>query len=145
MDLLQYPEEVKKLIKKVMDILKIVVEKACKMNITALYVMEDLAMAKGLIISPKMIKEVVLGPVRELVEIANCYEIPVLFHSDGMVMELVDLLIEIGICAVNPLQPHLNDLDEFKNRFGGKMATYGDLDNWYIIPEESPQTIRDHV
>lgn len=47
MDIYEYPDEFKRLSKRICDILKVVVERAAKMGVTALYLMEDLATTKG--------------------------------------------------------------------------------------------------
>jgi uroporphyrinogen decarboxylase len=145
MDMYEYPEEFKRLSKRISDILKIVVERAAKMGVTAIYLMEDLATTKGLAMSPAMIREFCLDYVIDLVAIARVYNLPVLFHSDGTVSDLMEPLIDIVVCAVNPLQPHLNDAAEFKRRFGKQLAIYGGLDNCFIIPDGSPAEIRTHV
>ena len=115
------------------------------MGITALYLMEDLADRNGLTISPQMINQFVLPYANELAEIARKYNVPVMFHSDGNVNDLLDHLIKIGVCAVNPMQPHLNDATEFKNKYGDELAVYGGLDNCYIIPDGTPEEVREHV
>jgi len=89
--------------------------------------------------------EFVLPYASELAEIARKYNIPVMFHSDGNVSELLDHLIKIGVCAVNPMQPHLNDAGQFKEKYGDKLAVYGGLDNCYIIPDGTPEDVREHV
>ena len=53
MDMYEYPEEFIALTEKILSIQKVMVNNACKMGITALYLMEDLAIAKGLAFSPK--------------------------------------------------------------------------------------------
>ncbi len=145
MDMYDYPAEFKKLARRILDVQKIVVDRACRMGITALYLMEDLATAKGLALSPEMIDEFCLADARQLADIAHAQGIPVLFHSDGQVMELTELLLDLKIVAVNPLQPHLNDPVEFKKRYGGRLAVYGGLDNSFIIPNGTPDDVRNHV
>ena len=145
MDMYDEPERFHALSGKITDLLKIVTERACKMGVTALYLMEDLADRNGLTISPSMINQFVLPYANELAEIARKYNVPVMFHSDGNVNDLLDHLIKIGVCAVNPMQPHLNDATEFKNKYGDKLAVYGGLDNCYIIPDGTPEEVREHV
>jgi uroporphyrinogen-III decarboxylase len=144
-DMYDHAEEVHKLCRRITDIQKVVVERACKMGITALYLMEDLATSKGLALSPEMIEEFCLGYARELAAIAHEHHVPVLFHSDGQVMELTKLLLGLGISAVNPLQPTLNDAAEFKKRYGKTLAVYGALDNCFIIPRGTDADVRSHV
>jgi uroporphyrinogen decarboxylase len=107
--------------------------------------MEDLADRNGLTISPPMIEEFVLPYAAELAEIAQKHNIPVMFHSDGNVGDLLDMLTGIGVKAVNPMQPHLNNAAEFKNCHGDKLAVYGGLDNCYIIPDGTAEEVRAHV
>lgn len=145
MDMYDVPEEFLKLSRRLTDMLKVVVDRACKMGITALYLMEDLADRNGLSIAPNMINEFCLQYAKELADVAKANGVPVMFHSDGNVGDLLEHLIAIGVSAVNPMQPHLNDAVEFKKKFGDKLAVYGGLDNCYIIPNESAEKVREHV
>ena len=145
MDMYDEPDLFHKISRKFTDTLKIVTEKACEMGITALYLMEDLADRNGLSLSPAMIEEFVLPYAGELAEIAHKNNIPVMFHSDGNVTDLLPLLLKIGVKAVNPMQPHLNPATDFKKNFGEKLAVYGGLDNCYIIPDGSADDVRNHV
>ena len=145
MDMYDEPERFHALSRKITDLLKVVTERACKMGITALYLMEDMADRNGLTLSPAMIDEFILPYANELADIARKYNVPVMFHSDGNVSNLIDHLINIGVQVVNPMQPHLNNATEFKNKYGDKLAVYGGLDNCYIIPDGSPEEVHEHV
>ncbi len=145
MDMYERPEEFKKLSRKILDLQKIVVEKACKRGVTAIYIQEDLATSKGLSMSPKMTNEFCLDYAKEMTEIARKYDKPVLFHSDGMIMDLIEPLLDIGVAAINPLQHNIIDPGKFKEVFDNKIAVYGALDNCFIIPEGNPAQIRKHV
>jgi len=145
MDLVDYPEEVHRLARRIAEIFETAVDRACRMGITALYLMEDLATTRGLALSGPMIREFSLDYGRRYADIARRYGLPVLFHSDGCVTDLLPLLVEIGVDAVNPLQPNLNDPAAFKKQFGHKLALYGGLDNCFIIPDGTPKDVRDHV
>jgi hypothetical protein len=117
MDICEFPEQFKILSRRIADILKVVIESACKMGITALYIQEDLATSKGLAMSHSMINEFSLDYAKEFIEIAKAYGKPVLFHSDGAVLDLVEPLISMGISAINPLQHNVIDALEFKAKF----------------------------
>lgn len=144
-DMIDYPEELKSLLGRIERIWIPVVDRALRLGVTALYLMEDIAGAHGLLFSPEMIREFCLDFVRSLVEIARSRNIPVLWHTDGAAMPACDMLIDLGVQAINPLQPHLNDPALFRERYGGRLAVYGGLDNCYIIPEGPPRRIRNHV
>lgn len=145
MDMYDYPDEFHALSRRITDTLKVVVERACKLGITALYLMEDLCDRNGLSIAPHMIEEFCLNYAAELAAIARAHGIPVMWHCDGNVSGLIPLLKKIGVHAINPLQPHLNDAAAFKREHGKDLAVYGGLDNCYIIPNESAAAVRAHV
>jgi len=145
MDMYEHADKFKQLSKRIGDIMNIVVERACQMGVTAVYIQEDLATSRGLSMSPSMISEFCLDYAKGFVEIAKRYNKPVLFHSDGAVLDLVEPLLEFGADAINPLQPNIVDAKEFKQRFGNRMAVYGALDNCFIIPQGTPEKITKHV
>ena len=145
MDMYEHAEKFKQLSKRIGDIMNVVVERACQMGVTAVYIQEDLATSRGLSMSPSMINEFCLDYAKSFVEIAKRNDRPVLFHSDGAVLDLIDPLLGFGANAINPLQPNVVDAREFKNKFGNRMAVYGGLDNCFIIPEGSPDQIHQHV
>jgi len=146
MDVMDHREELKQLSRRICDTFKVVVERACRLGITALYIQEDIADTNGLSMSMNSTLEHCLDYAKELADIAAYHKIPVLFHTDGkMTDELFENFIKIGINAINPLQPHLNDMTNFKSRFGQKLALYGGLDNCFTISQGTPQDIREHI
>jgi uroporphyrinogen decarboxylase len=144
-DVYEHPEELHKLIKKVMDVQNAVIKNTVKLPITAVYFQDDIASSSGLMFSLPMIQEFVFDYFREGVELAKKAGKHVLFHSDGNVTEILDSLIKMGIHAVNPLQPDFNDFDEFHKKYHKKLAVYGALDNTKIIPNGTISDIQKHV
>jgi uroporphyrinogen decarboxylase len=145
MDVLDRPEDVLAMARRIADLTLAVVERACRMGITALYLMEDLADSRGLTLSPAMIRRFSLDLIRPHIAAAKAAGKPVLFHSDGKLDDLLPLLKEYGLDAVNPLQPHLNDPWAFKAAHGRQLALYGGLDNCFIIPNGTAADVRAHV
>lgn len=145
LDMYEYRESFHKLCRMIVDVQKVVVERACKMGITALYLMEDLATSQGLSMSPAMIEEFVLHYARDLADIAAAYGLPILWHSDGNIIDLVGLLMDFGVNAVNPLQPNVCDIPKFMEEYGGKVAVYGGIDNCFTIPESTPKGVKSHI
>ncbi len=145
MDMYEHAEQFRKFSRKLADIMNTVVEKACKLGVTAVYIQEDLASSQGLSMSPEMIKEYCLDYAEDFVRIAKSYGKPVLFHSDGAVLDLIDLLLDFGCDAVNPLQPNIVDPRAFKKRYDNKISVYGALDNCFLIPQGTPEQIHAHV
>lgn len=144
-DIYDYPEELHRLIKKIMDIQTEVIRNVVKLPIAAVYFQDDVATSSGLLLSRPMIDEFVFNYFEEGIEIARKAAKPVVMHSDGDVTDVLDRMAEIGINAVNPLQNYVNDFDAFKSKYSGKLAVYGGLDNTKIIPDGTAEEVKRHV
>ena len=146
MDVYEFEEPFRKLSHRITDVQVQVVEKACKMGITALYLMEDVATTQGLSMSPQMIWEHSFDYARRMKEVADSFGIPTLFHCCGKITdELMDLFFRLDVDAINPLQPSVNDTQAYAEKYAGKMAVYGGMDNSFIIPQGSPSDVHAHI
>jgi uroporphyrinogen decarboxylase len=65
-------------------------------------------------------------------------------HSDGMLLEVVPDLVEIGCDVLNP-QLGCLDLQALATMTAGHMAIYGTLDYQRVLPYGSPEEIDAHV
>lgn len=139
------PRKLRNFIRKIGIIWEEVTKRVCDLGIAFLYLQDDIASTKGLMMSPQSIDEFAFKPLMPCIEIAKKANIPVLFHSDGNTMDILDRLVEMGIKAVNPFEPHLNDLSLFKEKYHGKLGIYGGLNNSYIIPHGTPEQVEKHV
>jgi uroporphyrinogen decarboxylase len=52
-------------------------------------------------------------------------DIRVIYHSDGHIEPILDDLVELGISAVNPLQPEHMDALRIRRRYGSRLALWG--------------------
>ncbi len=114
-------------------------------GVDCLYLMEDLGSTTGLLMSKDHIERYVLRCFSGALEVAKEKAIPVFFHTDGAVLDILDRFVELGVTAVNPLQPHLNDHQVFHRKYHKWLALYGAGDNTYIIPTGTPDEVRQHV
>ncbi len=120
-------------------------ENMIECGIDCLYLMEDLGSRDGLLMSKAHLDRFIIQPLIPALEVAKSHGLPVFFHTDGAVMDILDRFVELGIDMVNPLQPHLNDHQLFHQKYHGKLGLYGGGDNTYIIPESTPEEVRRHV
>ena len=54
-------------------------------------------------------------------------EIPVFYHSDGNVWEIIEDLIEVGVTILNPVQPECMDPFALKQQYGDRLTLWGTL------------------
>lgn len=144
-DMLTCQDELKNLCDKLSNIMAAVAQRVCQMDITALYVMDDCACNKGLLISPALLREFVLPHWKKVIDVAHTYGKPVFFHSDGNLAEIWDLFAnELKVRMLNPLQPNLQDIGLFKTRYYGRTGIYGGIETG-LVHMMSPDQIREHV
>jgi uroporphyrinogen decarboxylase len=144
-DMCLHPDEVKALFDRISDVMAAVAERACKYDITALYVQDDIAFNNGLLMSMEQCREFVLPNWKKVMDVAHAHNKPLFFHSDGKIEAIWELLCdELGVRMLNPLQPELQDVAAFKRQYNGKAGIYGGLQTGVLHTMTVPQ-IRAHV
>lgn len=145
LDFYDYPEEVEKFLYRAGNILAGMSRKACALDIDVLYVAGDICSAQGPLMSRDLLVRFGFEPIKGIVDEAKKAGVPVFYHTDGAVMDILDLFIQYGFDGINPLQPHLNDIGIFKKCYGDKLLLYGGLDNCFKIPDGSVEDVINHV
>jgi len=81
------------------------------------------------------------------VELAKCYNIPVMIHSCGSSSWVFDDFIEMGISIIDTLQPEPNDMapEYLKRRFGSWLSFHGCISTAGPVATGTVQEIVDNV
>ena len=147
LDFYDRPDDVQEFFWKVGEVLARCVTVACERcpDLTAVYVMDDICSSRGVMFSQDILERFIYLANDQPIKAARKAGKPVLYHSDGLIYDIIEHLIELEACAVNPLQANLHDFEEFIRRFGGRVGVYGGLDNVFVIPNGSPEEVREHV
>ncbi|MCJ7626163.1 MAG: hypothetical protein MUO76_21940 [Anaerolineaceae bacterium] len=104
---------------------------------------EDLGMQSSLIMRPATWRKYIKPAYARMFKPCLDAEIPIFFHSDGCILDIIPDLIEIGVKVLNP-QFRANGLEGLKDAARGKVALYLDLDR-QLFPFASPAEIEDHI
>lgn len=145
LDLYDSVDEIHHILKRVRLVLIDAARRACSMDIDVLYLAGDICSRDGAMVSLKQLREFNFDYIREVIDIAREAGKKVFYHSDGMLMNVLDIYMEYGIDGCNPLEPRYNDPHEFLTRTNGKMMLYGGIDNCDVIPNGTIDQIRDHI
>ena len=110
---------------------------------------DDLGMQTGPLLSPKMYREF-FKPRHQVLwnRAKKLADVKVMLHSCGGIRELIPDLIDAGLDAVNPVQVSCRGMGarELKAEFGKELVFWGGgCDTQSILPDETPQEIREHV
>jgi len=68
--------------------------------------------------------------------------VPIWYHSDGNIEEIIPDLIEIGVTILNPVQPECVDVDKLKREYGKHLVFDGTIGTQTTMPFGSPEDVR---
>jgi len=105
----------------------------------------DIAYSRGTFFSPRMYREILWPFHKRLVGFFRARGLPVVYHSDGDLRAVIDLLIEAGVTCLQPLEAKAGmDLLKLKREYGGRLAFMGNIDFEVIArgPESAEEEIR---
>jgi len=66
------------------------------------------------------------------------------FHTDGVTLDIIPDLIEIGFDELNP-QVWIMDVSELSRKFSGRVCFRADLDRQHVLPHGTPDEVAEHV
>lgn len=114
---------------------------------TGIWMFDDIAYNNGPFISNRSFEQVFLPSYERIVR--GCKEAGAkyfVFHSDGDIRPLLPYLHEIGVDAINPVEPRAGmDVVELAREWRGKLTFIGGVDNAEVLPHGSLEEIRAHV
>lgn len=84
---------------------------------------------------------------REYIALAHRYGLKVMHHTCGSVVHLIPEFIDAGLDILQSLQPKAYgmDLKKLKREYGKYLSFHGGIDIQDIVPNGTPEQIRDHV
>ena len=110
---------------------------------------DDVAFNSGLFIPPKIFKEMWVPKMARIIEPAVNAGIPVFFHSDGKIDDIVEDLIEMGVDCLNPMDPSSVNYRDYKKRFGNNLCLSGNVNIDFPLvngtPEEIDRDVKEHM
>ena len=72
-------------------------------------------------------------------------KLPVMHHSCGNIIEIIDDLIEIGLDVLMPIQPEAMDPKELSKKFGKRLSFQGGISTQKTLPFGNPDDVRNEV
>jgi uroporphyrinogen decarboxylase len=148
LSLMDEPELVSKVSAQVGQIQCEVLRRLVKMpQVFAVWYGDDLAYSESLMVSPKVLRKYFFPWIEELAGIAHHAGMPFIMHSDGNLWLVIEDLIALGVEAIHPIEPKAMDIHQLKQRYGRKLALFGNVDLGYSLVEGTgrPEDVRAEV
>ena len=146
MDYATNPDIPRRLARIVIDYKKRVSERAIEEGADILLTGDDYAYRTSTIMSPRMFREFVLPYLQEMVDLAKEKGVPFIKHTDGDIRSVMDMIIDAGIDALDPLEPIAGiDIAEMKEKYGDRIALAGNIDCTELLTRGSEEDVIEAV
>jgi uroporphyrinogen decarboxylase len=115
--------------------------------VLGVWVFEDVAYNRGLLISPDCYEDIFRPVLSRLCKTLHSHGVEFsIFHSDGDFRPLIPILVEIGIDAIQPLEVRAGmDVVELRAHYGNNLCYIGNIDNTGTLSKGSFSDIYQEV
>ncbi|OHB71133.1 MAG: hypothetical protein A2V70_14350 [Planctomycetes bacterium RBG_13_63_9] len=104
---------------------------------------DDYADKNSTLMSPKHFREFILPGLKRCVDAAHEAGAYVVKHTDGNIMGVIDMIVDTGIDALNPLEPQAGmDIGLIKHQYGDRIALVGNIDCGYLLSQAPVEEVR---
>lgn len=94
-----------------------------------LFLCGDIAYKHATMCSPQTYKDLFWPQLRRMVEWAHAHGMKFIYHSDGDINGMMDLILEAGVDALHPLECKANmDVRELLPKYADRLAFIGNID-----------------
>ncbi|MGN1141150.1 MAG: uroporphyrinogen decarboxylase family protein [Oliverpabstia sp.] len=141
------PDLIAKLAEKIMDFevgrAKLFLDKGAE----AILMTDDIAFNTGLLLPPDTMKVVAYPFYKKAIREIKAYkDVPVIFHSDGYLHDVLQDIVDCGFDAIQSLQPSAGmDIGRVKKEFGDRLCLIGNVDLNYLLPFGTPDEVTAEV
>lgn len=97
-------------------------------NVDVLWFSDDIAYTNGLLMSPEVLDEYFFPWLKKIGNLAKKYNKPLIYHTDGILYEVFDKIIDCGVNAIHPIEPKAMNIGEVKSKYGDKLCLIGHVD-----------------
>lgn len=141
-DIGEDPEFVEALLDRITEIQLILIRRFLDLGIDGGYFGDDYGAQKNLLFSPATWRRLIKPRLARMFAPFCERGLPVIMHSDGQIQKILPDLVEIGLTALNPVQPEVLDHSWLYQNFGGRLAFYGGVSTQTVLPNGAPADVR---
>ncbi len=136
------PDYIGELMDRIVDIRLVLIERYLELGVDGGYFGDDYGAQVSLLFSPATWRSLIKPRLARLFTPFVERGLPVLMHSDGDIGQIVPDLVEIGLTALNPVQPEVIDHAWLHAEFDGRLGFYGGVSTQTVLPHGTPAEVR---
>ncbi|MBI2958496.1 MAG: nucleoside 2-deoxyribosyltransferase [Chloroflexi bacterium] len=139
------PDLVDRMFRKVSDIQYEVLDRVTRFSsVGGVHIADDIAYTTGLMISPGHLRRYLFPILERMCALCRSRGIPVTYHSDGRLYDVLDDIVAVGFNALHPIQPNAMDIRNVKERVGDKLCLLGNID-LDVLTRGTPEQVEELV
>jgi uroporphyrinogen decarboxylase len=146
-DLVERPDWAHYLLDRLAALARRNAEALARAGVDVLALDDDVGMPGRMMISPRTWREFFAPRLAGIIGAARAIkpDLRVLYHSDGHIEPILGDLVDIGVNAINPVQPEHMDAARIRRRFGPRLALWGTVGRQTTFAFARPEEIRAEV
>ena len=105
---------------------------------------DDIAYISGLMMSPTILLKYFFPWLKKIGDMAKSSNKPLIYHTDGILFDVMDDIIDCGVDALHPIEPQAMAIAEVKQRYGDRLCLIGHVDV-DLLARGSTEQVREQV
>ena len=97
-------------------------------SVGAMWYSDDIAYASGLLVSPAFLRKHLFPWVKRMGDLCRAKGWPFIYHTDGVLWEVMEDFVACGVDALQPIEPKAMDIREVKRRYGDRLTVIGNVE-----------------
>jgi uroporphyrinogen decarboxylase len=116
-------------------------------GVDVIHIGDDIGMQDRMLMSPAAWRQWLKPRLARVIAAAREVKPDVVFfyHSDGFIEPVIAELSEIGVDALNPVQPECMDPAAIKRQYGDRLAFWGTVGIQHTLPFGTPEQVAAEV
>jgi len=110
-------------------------------SVGAIWFLDDVGFKSGLMVKPSVLREYQFPIIREMGAECRKRGLPLMYHTDGDVEEIIPELIDLGVCGLHPLEQVSVDIYEMKRKYTNQLCLVGNIDLASVLATGSVQDV----
>ena len=135
------PKLVEQLLNIYFSWMEVVADRVCQLGFDIFCMADDFAFNTGLMFSPQVFRDILVPRYKR---VAAKITIPWVFHSDGNITEGIDILAELGVAAIHPIEKVAMDIRRIKQAYSDRLCIMGNVD-LDLLGAGTPQEVDEYV
>lgn len=114
-------------------------------SVGAIWHPDDMAGNSGPLVNPGHLQKYVFPWYEKMGKICQELGKPMIYHSDGNITALLDLIVESHFSGIHPIDPNAMDINQVKKNYGDRLALLGNINMDFPLSRGKPSDVEELV